>query len=65
MFELLAIGFDMQKRAIDLHMQGVEATRDMVDALERDVETALAAHRANEAGAKAMKSWLSLWGVRG
>ncbi len=64
MFELLAMGFDMHKRVIDLHMQGVEATRDMVSAMERNVETAMAANQAGEAGMKAMKSWLRLWGGR-
>lgn len=63
MFELLAMGFDMHKRVIDMHMQGVEAARDMVEAVERDVEAAMTAHPA-EAGVEAVKSWLRLWRVR-
>ncbi|MGC4252644.1 MAG: hypothetical protein QM605_14560 [Sphingobium sp.] len=64
MFELIAIGFDMHKRVIDMHMQGVENARDMMEALERDVETAFAGNPA-QTGMEAMKGWLSFWGVRG
>ncbi|WP_066518287.1 hypothetical protein [Sphingobium cloacae] len=64
MLELFAIGFEMHKRVIDMHRQGVEAARDMGAAMARDVETALAARPA-EAGMEAVTGWLRLWGVRG
>ena len=35
MFELFAVGLEMQKRMIDAQMQGVEAARDMVEAAQR------------------------------
>ncbi len=65
MFELFAVGLEMQKRMIDAQMQGVEAARDMVEAAQRQVQTGIAANQANEAGLKAMKSWMNLWGMRG
>ncbi|MBZ9647822.1 hypothetical protein K9B33_09720 [Sphingobium sp. 3R8] len=65
MFELFAVGLEMQKRMIDAQMQGVEAARDMVEAAQRQVETGMATTQANEAGLKAMKNWMNLWGMRG
>ncbi|WP_420144846.1 hypothetical protein [Sphingobium sp.] len=65
MFELFAVGLEMQKRMIDAQMQNVEVARDMVEAAQRQVETGMAVRQANEAGLKAMKSWMNLWGVRG
>lgn len=64
MFELFAIGLEMQKRMIDAQMQGVAAARDMVDAAQRNVQVGMAGHEAGQAGMKAMKSWLALWGWR-
>src|SRR3546814_1565489 len=64
MFELLNVGLEMQKRMIDIQMQGVEAARQMVDAAQRNAEAGLAATRAGEAGMKAMKGWMRLWGMR-
>jgi tRNA1(Val) A37 N6-methylase TrmN6 len=65
MFELFAVGLEMQKRMIDAQMQGVEVARDMVEAAQRQVETGMAATQANEAGLKAMSKWMNLWGMRG
>ena len=65
MFELFAVGLEMQKRMIDVQMQGVETARDMIDTAQRNVEAGIAATQANEAGLKAMKSWMNLWGMRG
>ncbi|KQN09894.1 hypothetical protein ASE85_02880 [Sphingobium sp. Leaf26] len=65
MFELFAVGLEMQKRMIDAQMQGVEVARDMVDAAQKQVRTGMAAAQANEAGLKAMKNWMNLWGMRG
>ncbi|HUD93715.1 hypothetical protein [Sphingobium sp.] len=64
MFELFTVSLEMQKRVIDAQMQGVEVARDMVEAAQRQVETGLAATQANEAGMKAMKRWMNLWGIR-
>jgi hypothetical protein len=36
----------------------------MVDAAKRNVEAGMAANQAGEAGAKAMKGWMRLWGMR-
>ena len=58
MFELFAVGLEMQKRMIDAQMQGVEAA-------QKQVQTSLAAHDAGQAGMKAMKGWMNLWGMRG
>lgn len=64
MFELFNVGLEMQKRMIDVQMQGIEAAREMVDAAQRNVDAGLAANRAGEAGMKAMKGWMRLWGMR-
>jgi hypothetical protein len=64
MFELFAVGLEMQKRMIDAQMRGVEAARDMVEAAQRQVEGNIAAAQTNEAGLSAMKKWMSLWGMR-
>jgi tRNA1(Val) A37 N6-methylase TrmN6 len=64
MFELFAVGLEMQKRMIDAQMQGVEVARDMVEAAQRQLETGMAMQDAGQANMKAMKSWMSLWGVR-
>ncbi len=65
MFELFAVGLEMQKRMIDVQMQGVETARDMIDTAQRNVEAGMAVTKANEAGLKAMKGWMNLWGMRG
>lgn len=65
MFELFAVGLEMQKRMIDVQMQGVETARDMIDTAQRNVEAGMAVTQANEAGLKAMKGWMNLWGMRG
>ncbi|EXS68649.1 hypothetical protein [Sphingobium sp. Ant17] len=65
MFELFAVGLEMQKRMIDVQMQGVEAARDMVDAAQRNVQAGMAATQANGSGVKAMKKWMNMWGLRG
>jgi len=65
MFELFAVGLEMQKRMIDAQMQGVEVARDIVEAAQKQVQTSLAAHDAGQAGMKAMKGWMNLWGMRG
>lgn len=65
MFELFTVGLEMQKRMIDVQMQGVEAARDLVDTAQRNVQAGMAVTQANEAGLKAMKSWMNLWGMRG
>jgi tRNA1(Val) A37 N6-methylase TrmN6 len=65
MFELFTVGLEMQKRMIDAQMQGVEVARDMMEAAQRQVETGMAAAQANEAGLKAMRKWMTLWGMRG
>ena len=64
MFELFAVGMEMQKRMIDAQMQGVEAARDMVEAAQRQVKSGMAVAQANDAGMKAMKNWMNLWGIR-
>ncbi|MCC4251770.1 MAG: hypothetical protein VX205_07670 [Pseudomonadota bacterium] len=64
MFELFAVGLEMQKRMIDAQMQGVEAARDMVEAAQRQVQSGMAVAQANDAGMKAMKNWMNLWGIR-
>ncbi|SEQ49906.1 hypothetical protein [Sphingobium sp. YR768] len=64
MFELFSVGLEMQKRMIDAQMQGVEVARDMVEAAQKQVRTNLAAHDAGQAGMKAVKSWMNLWGMR-
>ncbi|MDV5823610.1 hypothetical protein [Sphingobium naphthae] len=64
MFELFAVGLEMQKRMIDAQMQGVEAARDMVEAAQRQVKSGMAVAQANDAGMKAMKNWMNLWGIR-
>lgn len=65
MFELFAVGLEMQKRMIDVQMQGVEVARDMVQAAQQNAKAGMAANQTGEAGLKAMKSWMNLWGVRG
>lgn len=65
MFELFAVGLEMQKRMIDAQVQGAEVARDMVEAAQRQLKTGMAATQANEASMKAMKSWMNLWGMRG
>jgi hypothetical protein len=65
MFELFAMGLEMQKRMIDAQMQGVEVARNMVEAAQRNAQIGMATHDAGQASMKAMKSWMSLWGVRG
>ena len=50
MFELFAVGLEMQKRMIDAQMQGVEAARDMVEAAQRQVQSGMAVAQANDAG---------------
>ena len=65
MVELFAVGLEMQKRMIDVQMQGVETARDMIDTAQRNVEAGMAVTQANEAGLKAMKSWMNLGGMRG
>jgi len=64
MFELFNVGLEMQKRMIDLQMQGIEVAQQMVDAAQRNVDAGAAAGRADEAGVKAMKGWMRLWGMR-
>ncbi|QGP80100.1 hypothetical protein [Sphingobium sp. CAP-1] len=64
MFELFTVGLEMQKRMIDAQMQGVEVARDMVEAARHQVETSLAAQDAGQAGMKAVKGWMNLWGIR-
>lgn len=64
MFELFNVGLEMQKRMIDVQMQGIEVAQQMVDATQRNVETGLAANQAGQAGIKAMKGWMRLWGMR-
>lgn len=65
MFELFAVGLEMQKRMIDIQMQGVEVARDVVDTAQRNAKAGMAVHEAGEAGMKAMKNWMNLWGLRG
>lgn len=65
MFELFAVGLEMQKRMIDVQMQGVEAARDMVQTAQENAKAGMAANQAGEAGLTAMKSWMKLWGMRG
>ena len=65
MFELFTVGLEMQKRMIDVQMQGVETARGMIDTAQRNVRAGMAVTQANEAGLKAMKSWMNLWGMRG
>lgn len=65
MFELFAVGLEMQKRMIDVQMQGVEVARDMIDAAQQNVQAGMAATQAQEAGIKSMKKWMNMWGVRG
>jgi tRNA1(Val) A37 N6-methylase TrmN6 len=65
MFEIFAVGLEMQKRMIDAQMQGMETAREMVEAAQRQVETGMAATRAGEANARTMTGWMKLWGWRG
>lgn len=60
MFELLNVGLEMQKRLIDMQMQGIEAARELVDAAQRNVET----NQAGDVGRNAVKGWMRLWGMR-
>jgi hypothetical protein len=64
MFELFAVGLEMQKRMIDTQMRGIEVARDMVEAAQRQVEVGRAAGQAGEANMRAMKGWMNLWGFR-
>ena len=48
MFELFAVGLEMQKRMIDAQMQGVEAARDMVEAAQRQVQSGMAVAQAQQ-----------------
>lgn len=64
MFELFNVGLEMQKRMIGIQMQGVEMAQQMVDAAQRNVEVGAAATQASEAGMKAVKGWMRLWGMR-
>lgn len=63
MFELLSVGLEMQKRMIDIHMQGIEAAQEMVETAQRNVDAGLAATPAGEAGTKAITRWMRLWGI--
>ncbi|MDF0544494.1 hypothetical protein PX699_19250 [Sphingobium sp. H39-3-25] len=64
MWDVFTVGLDMQKRMIDIQMQGMKAAQDMVTAAQKNVEIGKASHDAGEAGITAMKSWMRLWGVR-
>ena len=65
MFELFAVGLEMQKRMIDIQMQGVEVARDMVETAQQNMQAGIATHDARQAGMTAIKSWMKLWGMRG
>ena len=64
MFELFNVGLEMQKRMIDVQMQGIEAAQQMVDAAQRNVEEGFGSAPTAEAGMKAIKGWMRLWGIR-
>ena len=63
MFELLSVGLEMQKRMIDINMQGIEAAQEMVETAQRNVDAGLVAIPAGEAGTKAITRWIRLWGI--
>lgn len=63
MFELLSVGLEMQKRMVDIHMQGIEVAQDMVETAQRNVDAGLAATQIGNAGANAMQRWMRLWGL--
>ncbi len=64
MFELFNVGLEMQRRMIDMQMQGVAMARDMVTIAQQQARSGMAAQQAGEAGMKAMQGWMRLWGVR-
>ena len=41
MFEMFAVGLEMQKRMIDAQMQGMETAREMVEAAQKQVQRTL------------------------
>ncbi|EQB15558.1 hypothetical protein L288_00030 [Sphingobium quisquiliarum P25] len=65
MFELLNVGLEMQKRMIDIHMQGIEAAQELVETAQQNVDASLAATPLGNAGANAVKGWMRFWGLGG
>ncbi len=61
MWELMAIGIEMQRRMIDVHAQGLKLTGDMLREAERRADTGTMLRETQAVGAAWTSRWLDAW----
>jgi hypothetical protein len=61
MWELMAIGIEMQQRMIEVHAKGLKLTRDMLREAGRQAGSGAALAEAGRAQEQLVDQWLSFW----
>jgi hypothetical protein len=61
MWELMAIGIEMQERMIEVHGKGLKLSRQMLDASEKQLAVGKALNAAAKAQADFVDQWFDMW----
>jgi len=61
MWELMAIGIEMQRRMIEVHAQGLKLTGDMLREVERRNDSATMMREAQAISAGLTSRWFDAW----